>query len=96
MLGEILRKAREEAALTQEELAFQAGVDRTYVSQLENDKKSPTVQMLFRICAALKVPPRIVIADLERSMLRRDPIRTERARRRPKDVRRRPQSLSGD
>ena len=39
--------------MTQEELAFKAGVDRTYVSQLEHDKKSPTVAVLFRICDAL-------------------------------------------
>jgi len=34
MLGGILREAREKAGLSQEQLAFRAGVDRTYVSQL--------------------------------------------------------------
>jgi transcriptional regulator with XRE-family HTH domain len=55
MLGEELRKARERANLTQEDLSFAAKIDRTYVSQLEHNKKSPTVDVLFRICDALGV-----------------------------------------
>jgi len=70
MLGDILRAAREKAGLSQEQVAFRAGVDRTYVSQLENDKKSPTVQMLFRLCAALNASPATVIARLERRLER--------------------------
>jgi transcriptional regulator with XRE-family HTH domain len=68
MLGEILREAREKAGLSQEQLAFRAGVDRTYISQLENDKKSPTVQTLFRICRAMKESPGKVITRLEKRL----------------------------
>jgi transcriptional regulator with XRE-family HTH domain len=75
MLGDILREARESAGLSQEELAFRAEVDRTYISQLENDKKSPTVQMLFRLCLALKASPADLIARLERRTTRRAPPR---------------------
>ncbi|MDB5335828.1 MAG: family transcriptional regulator [Planctomycetaceae bacterium] len=50
MLGELLKNARLAAKMTQEDLAFKAGVDRSYVSMLERDLKSPTLQMLFRIC----------------------------------------------
>jgi hypothetical protein len=32
---------------------FEAGIDRTYVSHLENGHKSPTVDVLFRICPVL-------------------------------------------
>ena len=71
MLGGILREAREKAGLTQEELAFRAGVDRTYVSQLENDKKSPTVQTLFRLCEAMNASPAAAITRLERRLKRR-------------------------
>jgi transcriptional regulator with XRE-family HTH domain len=70
MLGEILRAAREKAGLSQEQLAFRAGLDRTYISQLENDKKSPTVQTLFRLCGAMKTSPAAVIARLERRLSR--------------------------
>jgi transcriptional regulator with XRE-family HTH domain len=67
MLGEELRKAREAAGLTQEKLAFEAGVDRTYVSQLENNKKSPTLDTLFRLCRALGVLASELVARVEGS-----------------------------
>ena len=67
MLGRILKETREAAGLTQEALALSAGVDRSYVSQLERDIKSPTVQMLFRLCESLKVRPSSVIARLEQA-----------------------------
>ena len=65
MLGKLLRTSRESAGLTQESLAFQAGVDRSYISQLERDLKSPTVQMFMRLCKAMQVSPSQLIAQLE-------------------------------
>jgi transcriptional regulator with XRE-family HTH domain len=53
MVGGELRKARERAALTQEQLSFRAGLSRPYISQLEPDPKSPTLNTLFLICDAL-------------------------------------------
>ena len=55
MMGDELRKAREQAGLTQEQLSFRAGLSRPYISQLERNLKSPTVDTLFRICDALDV-----------------------------------------
>lgn len=66
MLGDELKKAREAAGLTQEQLAFKAGVHRTYVSLLERDRKSPTLDVLFRICKALGVPASRIVARVER------------------------------
>jgi transcriptional regulator with XRE-family HTH domain len=71
MLGEILREAREAAGMTQEQLALAAGVDRSYVSQLERDLKSPTVQMLFRLCQAAQTSPSMLVAKLERRLGRK-------------------------
>lgn len=67
MLGLELRKSREAAGLTQEELAFLAKVDRTYISQLENDRKSPTVELLLRLCDAMKIQASRIIARIEKS-----------------------------
>lgn len=67
MLGDELRKVRQEANLTQEELSYAAEIDRTYISQLENNRKSPTVDVLFRLCKALGVSASEVIARVERS-----------------------------
>ena len=66
MLGEELRKARAKAGLTQEELSARAGIDRTYVSMLEHDKKSPTVDVLFRLCDALGVSAARLMAKVEK------------------------------
>lgn len=65
MLGAELKKARKAAGLTQEELAFKAEIHRTYVSMLERDKGSPTVETLLRICAVLKVNASTLIRRVE-------------------------------
>lgn len=67
MFGAELRKARQAANLTQENLAFEAGVDRTYVSQLENGRKSPTLDVVFRLCNALGISASELVARVEAS-----------------------------
>lgn len=68
LLGEALRRARKAAGISQEELAFEAKIDRTYVSQLENGHKSPTVDVLFRICPVLGMATSELIAQVERAL----------------------------
>ncbi|MDB5319497.1 MAG: hypothetical protein JWN40_1128 [Phycisphaerales bacterium] len=53
MLGEQLRKSRRRANLTQEEVAVRSRISREYVSQLERNASSPTVDVLMRMCAAM-------------------------------------------
>jgi transcriptional regulator with XRE-family HTH domain len=65
MLGEEIRKARVKAGLTQEGLAFKAGVSRQYVSLLELDEKSPTVNMLVRLCKAMGVSAGRIVGRVE-------------------------------
>ena len=69
LLGREFRKNRLEADLTREALAAKAKVDRTYISDIENDKVSPTVDMLERLCAALKVRVSSMIAAVEAAKL---------------------------
>jgi transcriptional regulator with XRE-family HTH domain len=65
MMGEELRKAREQAGLTQEQLAFRAEYSRPYISQLERDLKSPTVDTLFRLCDVLGIKASELVARVE-------------------------------
>ena len=67
-VGKYLRKAREAAGLTQTELAEKADVHRTYVSMLERNEKSPTLEVFFRLCKALETPPSKLIAKIERGV----------------------------
>lgn len=50
-----LRVRREQAGLTQEALADQSGLDRTYVSQLERGLKSPTLNTIESVANAIGV-----------------------------------------
>ena len=62
-IGDVLREKREKLAMSQEEVAERAGVDRTYVSILERGLKSPTLETLEKICEALgTLPERVVEA----------------------------------
>lgn len=55
--GKVLRTVRKEVGLTQEQLAHAAEIDRTFVSLMERGERQPTVRVLFRVAAALQVPP---------------------------------------
>jgi transcriptional regulator with XRE-family HTH domain len=66
VLGDEIRKARVAAGLTQEELAFKAKLSRNYVSLLELDAKSPTVETLARLCKPLNVKVSALIARTEK------------------------------
>ncbi len=54
-LGSVIASLRGKMSLSQEGLAEKAGVHRTYISQLERNLKSPTLDTLRRIAAALEV-----------------------------------------
>jgi transcriptional regulator with XRE-family HTH domain len=71
MMGDELRKLRERAGLTQEQLSFRAGLSRPYVSQLERDLKSPTVETLFRICDALDASAADVVRRVDAARKRK-------------------------
>ena len=45
--------------------SLDAHVDRSYISELEHDKKSPTVDMLFRLCKVLGVRASELMARVE-------------------------------
>ena len=54
-MGNNVRAMRLALNLSQEELAFRAGVDRTYVSQIERGVGNPSVRVLLKIAKILGV-----------------------------------------
>ena len=48
-----VRLARKAAGLSQEELALEAEVDRTYISQVERGKRNITIAILARLARAM-------------------------------------------
>ena len=55
-IGERIRKRRKELALSLRELGEQTGVSASFLSQVENDQVSPSLNSLQSIATALQVP----------------------------------------
>ena len=48
----MLRRLRKSQGKSQEALAYDAGLDRTYISLLELGRRSPTLDTLLALCVA--------------------------------------------
>ncbi|MCC8937578.1 helix-turn-helix transcriptional regulator [Bradyrhizobium sp. Arg68] len=57
VVADNVRALRKAAELSQEELAHEAGVDRTYISQVERRQRNVTIVVLAKIAKALNVTP---------------------------------------
>lgn len=55
MLGERVRQQRMELGISQEELAFRADIDRTYISQIERGIGNPSLHVLLRLVTVLQI-----------------------------------------
>jgi len=51
-----IRALRKERKLAQERLALEAGVDRTVVSKIEREVSNPSLEILVKLAAVLKIP----------------------------------------
>lgn len=66
--GRVLRQKRQEAGLTQEQLALEANVQRNYVSLIERGINQPTIVVLFKLASALKCSPSTLILLVEEEL----------------------------
>jgi len=55
-MGANIKRLRSQARLTQQELADQSDMDRTYISMVEHGKQNLTMGALLRIAEALDIP----------------------------------------
>jgi len=62
-VGANVKRFRKELGLSQEGLAFECGLHRTYVSGVERGIRNPTVVVLEKIAAKLKVPAWRLLAE---------------------------------
>jgi transcriptional regulator with XRE-family HTH domain len=72
VFGKLIKDARQDAAMTQEALAAKASVTREYVSLLERDLRSPTIEVFIRLVRAVGLSPDVVILQVEKSLRRSD------------------------
>ena len=69
----MLRQLRQQAGLSQEKLAFDAELDRNYVSLLELGRNSASVKTIFKLAPALGVTVAELMGLVEARMATRQP-----------------------
>ena len=63
VVGENVRRCREAAGLSQEELAARMGVEQGYVSRLEAGTRNPTIVTIWHAAQSLGVRPAILFEE---------------------------------
>jgi transcriptional regulator with XRE-family HTH domain len=63
--GRAIREVRLAAGLSQERLALEAGVDRTFVSGIERGEKNPSLATLLKLADKIGVPVSVIAARAE-------------------------------
>ena len=64
LVGRNVRAIRRNLGWSQEELSFNADLHRTYISGIERGARNPTVVVLAKVAAALRVPPSRLLEEL--------------------------------
>lgn len=69
LLGRKIRQIRTNLGMSQEAFAFEVGLHRTYVGQIERAEKNISIKNIEKICYSLNINPRDLFdfSDLEYS-----------------------------
>ena len=65
-VGQNLKRLRQDLGLSQEELAFESGLHRTYISGVERGVRNPTVLVLEQVAKARKVAAAKLLEEVPR------------------------------
>jgi transcriptional regulator with XRE-family HTH domain len=69
-LGVAIREAREKLGLSQERLAFEADLDRTFISSIEAGRRNITFASLLKVSKALDLKPAELLGRWEQVVAR--------------------------
>jgi transcriptional regulator with XRE-family HTH domain len=64
--GKVLKIFRQKKGLSQEALAGECELDRTFISLLERGLRQPTIKTLFKLAKVLKVRPSVLLKEVEK------------------------------
>lgn len=81
LVGWNVKRVRVAGAISQERLAFDSGVDRSYLGGVERGEENPTVDILERLAETLGVPLAELFTEPETGA---EPINGLRAGRKPR------------
>jgi transcriptional regulator with XRE-family HTH domain len=56
IVGKNVRRLRQQKGITQEQLAFDAEIDLTYMGGIERGRRNPSLLVMARLAKALSVP----------------------------------------
>lgn len=65
--GQNLRAIRKSKGFSQERLAHDAGIDRSYVGKIERGQVNITLEKIYRFAGLLECSPKDLIVDLNQS-----------------------------
>lgn len=57
IIGKTVKAIRIKKGLSQEDLAHECNVDRSYISMIEVGRNEPSVTKIFELCKGLKIKP---------------------------------------
>ena len=66
--GDVVRELRHGRSESQETVAWRIQMDRSYLSELENGRKVPSLKTVFRLAGALDTDPNTLVARVEKRM----------------------------
>jgi transcriptional regulator with XRE-family HTH domain len=67
--GLVVKQIRKAQGLSQEALADEAHLDRTFISQLETGTKQASLTTIFRLAAALRIEASVLLRQVEDRLL---------------------------
>jgi transcriptional regulator with XRE-family HTH domain len=63
--GRAVRSRRLELGISQEELAWRGGVNRSYITDIERGFRNPSLKTIAKLADALQTPLYVLLRDLE-------------------------------
>jgi transcriptional regulator with XRE-family HTH domain len=66
--GEVIRELRKEKRFSQEDVAYESGLDRSFISLLETGRQQPSLITIFQLAKALGVSPAQIMVSVEEKL----------------------------
>lgn len=66
VLADNVKRVRKELDLSQEALALDAGIDRTYISGIERAKRNPSLMLIVKLAERLKTTPSVLLTSAKK------------------------------
>jgi transcriptional regulator with XRE-family HTH domain len=67
-IGKVIRTLRKSQGLTQEKLANNINLDRSYISEIERNIKAPSLYTIFKLAKGLGMPPDDLVKKIYESI----------------------------